>query len=327
LKALITGAGGFLGSAVAVRLLEKGANVCGLARSSYPKIESKGVVMFQGDLANFDATLKAAAGCDIVFHIAAKAGVWGSYQEYYKSNVIGTENVIRACREHGVKKLVYTSTPSITYSGTEEDGIDESAPYAAKFLCHYPATKAEAEKMVLAANGEDLATVALRPHLIWGPGDNNLTPRIIDRGIKGKLRLVGDGSRMVDSVYIDNAALAHILAAEKLDINAQCAGKAYFISNDEPLPMGTLVNKILDAAGLPPVKKKIPVALAYAVGAMSEVVYKILNRKDEPMITRFVARQLSTSHWFNITAAKRDLDYSPTISIDQGMALLKKSLA
>lgn len=323
MKALVTGAGGFLGGGITRMILERGGEVRGLARSDYPEMEALGVDMRRGDIADQGTVINAARGCDIVFHVAAKAGVWGSRDSYYIPNVVGTMNVIEACRRLNINRLVYTSTPSVTFEGKDENGVNEKAPYAEKYLCHYAATKARAEKRVLAANSKELATVALRPHLIWGPGDNHLVPRIWERGKAGRLKLVDGGKRKVDSVYIDNAVFAHLLAARKLRPGARCAGKAYYISNGQPLPMGVLINKILDAGGIPPVTKNISARTAYVAGAIFEFVYTLLRRKKEPIMTRFVARQLSTAHWFDIRAAKRDFGYTPRVSIKQGLKRLK----
>ncbi len=325
MKALVTGGGGFLGGAIVRMLLDKGDTVRSFSRSSYAELDALGVETVRGDLADSEAVSRAAEGCDTVFHVAAKAGVWGAYDDYYKANVAGTENIIQACGTHGIPKLVYTSTPSVTFKGSE-DGVDESEPYAENFLCHYAATKTVAEKAVLAANSDELATVALRPHLIWGPGDTNLVPRIISRAKSGKLFIIGDGSNKVDSTYIDNAAEAHVLASSALEPGAPCAGKAYFITNGEPLTMRDLLNKILAAAELPKANRSIPPRAAYAIGAVMEAVFGIIGIKQEPKITRFVARQLSTAHWYDISAAKRDFGYEPRVSIDEGMKRLAEWL-
>jgi nucleoside-diphosphate-sugar epimerase len=327
MKALVTGGGGFLGKTIVKQLLTQGDTVRSLSRSAYPELDALGVETVRGDLADEAAVGKAVQGCDIVFHVAAKAGVWGPYEDYYDCNVTGTRNILKACKDHGVSKLVYTSTPSVTFAGKDEEGVDESIGYAETFLNHYAKTKALAEQRVLGANAENLSTVALRPHLIWGPEDNHLVPRVIDRAKKGKLKLVGSGRNLVDSVYVDNAAEAHLLAANALAPEASCAGKAYFITNGEPLPMADLLNKILAAADLPPVTRSVPPAIAYGVGATLEKVYGLLGRPDEPIMTRFVARQLATAHWFDITAAKRDLGYTPRVSIDEGMNRLAAWLA
>ncbi|MFH2202819.1 MAG: NAD-dependent epimerase/dehydratase family protein [Elusimicrobiota bacterium] len=326
-KALVTGGGGFLGSAVCRALRHKGVAVRSFSRGAYPELEQAGVETVRGDLTDPAAVHAAAAGCDIVFHVAAKAGVWGRGEDFRRVNVEGTRSVLEACRAHGIRRLVYTSSPSVVFDGRDIEGGDESLPYAEHYHAHYPATKAEAERLVLRANGRDIATVSLRPHLIWGPGDNHLVPRIIARRRSGALRRITGPVKKVDSVYIDNAAAAHILAAEKLAPGAPSAGKVYFISNDEPLPVWELIDRILMAAHLPPVEKTVSPGLAYAAGAGLEAVYRLLRLGGEPRMTRFLARELSTAHWFDISAARRDLGYRPAVSIQEGLRRLEAALA
>lgn len=326
MKALVTGGGGFLGGALLKRLLAEGWNVNTLQRGDYPNLEQLGVGIFRGDLVNKDIVLKAAENCDVVFHVAAKAGVWGDYTDYYEANVIATENVISTCEQLGIRCLVYTSTPSVVFDGNNEIGINERAEYPREYFNAYQATKAIAERKVIAANSSTLTTVALRPHLIWGPGDRHLVPRVISRAKAGKLKLVGNGQNKVDSCYIDNAVLAHILAANEIMGRGRCAGKVYFISNDEPIAIADLLNRILACAGLPAISKSVPPVLAFTVGAILEKIYALLSIEQEPIMTRFVAKQLSTSHWFDLTAARTDLNYHPTVSIDEGMNALKHYL-
>ncbi|PLY12839.1 MAG: 3-beta hydroxysteroid dehydrogenase [Desulfuromonas sp.] len=327
MKALVTGGGGFLGKAIVKQLLERGDAVRSFSRNPYPELATLGIEHCQGELDDAIAVARAAAGCDIVFHVAAKAGVWGAYEAFYRTNVVGTRNVIDACRAQGVSKLVYTSSPSVVFDGGDMEGVDESVPYPEHFEAFYPQTKAEAEQLVVAANGAQLATVSLRPHLIWGPEDNHLTPRILERGAKGALRRIGERDCLVDTIYIDNAAQAHLQAAEHLDAGSPVAGKVYFISQDEPLPVWEMVDRILAAGGIPPVRGSISPRLAYVVGAVLEKVYGLLRLPGEPRMTRFVARELSTAHWFDISAARRDFGYVPEISIDQGLERLKAWLA
>lgn len=322
MKMLVTGGGGFLGKAIVKRLLQGGHAVTSLCRGDYPELSELGVEIFRGDLANEDIVLKAAQGCDRIYHVAARAGVWGSYNDFYQPNVVGTANILKACQTHQISKLIYTSTPSVIHAGGDVEGIDEAEPYPEHFETHYPATKAMAEKMVLEANGPHLQTVALRPHLIWGPEDNHLVPRIVDRGQRGKLKLVGGGLKLIDSVYIDNAADAHILAGEKLAPGAACAGKSYFITQDAPIPSHQLINGILNAAGLGPVQRSVHPKVAYAAGAMLEGVYNLFGVKSEPLMTRFVAKQLATAHWYDISAAKRDLGYHPNVDTQEGLRRL-----
>ena len=323
----VTGAGGFLGQAICRFLRSANIKVTGFARSEYPELTQMGVTMVQGDITDVNALELAMKKCDLVFHVAAKAGVWGSKKDYFEPNVEGTKNILNICKSLNIEKLVYTSTPSVTFAGIDEAGIDESQPYADTFLNYYAESKAQAEQQVLAANTQSRKTVALRPHLIWGPNDPHLVPRVIARAKAKRLKLVGHKDKLVDTIYVDNAAYAHILAALKLtQAKPCCAGKAYFISNDEPITMASMLNKILDCAKLPPITKRVPIAIAYSVGVILEWFYLTLGKKQEPMMTRFVARQLSTSHYFNISAAKSDLGYQPFISIEEGMIRLKASL-
>ena len=323
LTALVTGGGGFLGLAIVEQLLARGDQVRSLARGAYPGLAERGVRVFRGDLTDPRVVGPACAGCDVVFHVAAKAGIWGRYAAYYEPNVRGTENVLTACLEHGVSRLVYTSSPSVVFDGTSMEGVDESVPYPRTHHSHYAATKALAEQAVLAANGPTLRTLALRPHLIWGPRDNHLVPRIVSQARAGTLRRVGDGTNRVDTTYIDDAARAHLLAANALESNPRAAGRAFFISQGEPTPLWQMVNGILAAAGLPPVSRSVPYAVAWSAGALLEAAYGLLRSPGEPRMTRFVARELSTAHWFDITAARTELGYEPAVSIKEGLRRLE----
>jgi nucleoside-diphosphate-sugar epimerase len=326
MKCLVTGGGGFLGLAVVKQLVERGYAVRTLQRKRYPALETLDVENIHGDITDAATCVHAAEGIDIVLHIAAKPGVWGTYADFHTPNVLGTQNILAACRQTGVKQLIFTSSPSVVFNGADENQITEAAPYAKRYLAHYPKTKAIAEKLILAANSSELATVALRPHLIWGPGDPHLVPRILARARIGRLSMIGNRNNLVDSTYIDNAAFAHILAVEHLAPTAACAGKAYFISNGEPLPMADLIRRILAAAGLATVIPTINPHIAYATGTAMELAHKFLRLKHEPLLTRFVARQLSTAHWFDLSAAKRDLHYQPRVTIDEGMHRLARWL-
>lgn len=323
MKVLVTGGGGFLGKAVVRVFLDQGWQVRSFSRAAHRQLETLGVEHRRGDLADAAAVKSAAAGCDLVCHTAAKAGIWGPFRDFYQVNVQGTTNVIAACREQGIRRLVYTSSPSVVFDGTDMEGADESVPYPEHYHAFYPRTKAEAERLVLQANRPDLATVALRPHLIWGPEDNHLVPRILQRGRQGRLRRIGSKECLVDTIYIDNAARAHLLAAERLHAASPVAGKVYFLSQGEPLPLWTIVDRMLAAAGLPPVTKRISPRAAYALGWFLEKIYAGCRLPGEPPMTRFLASELSTAHWFDISAARRDLGYQPDISIDQGMEHLR----
>jgi len=326
-KVLVTGGAGFLGKEIVKLLLNRGIEVRTLQRGTYTELDELDVEILTGDISDADTVLRASSGCDVIFHTAAKAGVWGSYESYYQPNVVGTRNVLDACKKNNIQTLVYTSSPSVVFGGEDEDGIDESAPYPDHFLSHYSATKAEAEKLVMAANSEKLSTVSLRPHLIWGPGDKHIYPRIIERAKTGRLKLIDNNNKLVDTTYITNAAHAHMLAFDNLMNDKTCTGKTYFISNGEPLPMSEIINRFLKITGMPPITKKVSPNLAYAIGVIMETVYKLLNITSEPFMTRFVAKQLSVAHWYDLSAAKKDLGYQPLVDIDEGMDLLEKSLA
>ena len=331
MNALVTGGGGFLGQAIARQLIARGDHVRSLARGDYPALRADGVETIRGDIVDEGVVVEATRGFDVVFHVAAKAGVWGPYAEYHRANVEGTRAVIAACRRAGVGRLVYTSSPSVVAPPHGDlEGGNESLPYPDHYATAYPATKAEAERLVLAANGPDLRTVSLRPHLIWGPGDNHLIPRIIARARAGKLRRVGNGTNRVDSIYVANAADAHLLAADRLGavgFESAPAGRAYFISQNEPRPLWDLVNGILRAAHLPPVTRSVSPRMAHLAGATLEMVHRLGRLPGEPLMTRFVAHQLSAAHWFDTTAATRDLGYVPTVSIDEGLSRLERWFA
>lgn len=326
MRALITGASGFLGGALARALRARGDAVVALQRGAAPALAALGVDVQCGDIADAEAVIEAAAGCDIVFHVAAKAGHWGRHEDYYRANVRGTRHVLQACRQHGIRRLVHTSTPSVVHAGQDIEGGDERLPYAQRYLAWYPATKAAAEREVLAANGPALATVALRPHLIWGPGDNHLLPRIVARARAGRLRFIGTPGKRIDATYIDNAVAAHIAAGEALQPGAAHAGRAYFVSNGEPIAIEDMINRLLACAGLPPVHARIPFRAAYAIGATLELLWSVLRLRGEPPLTRFVADHLATAHWYDISAAARDFGWRPTVSMAQGFAALEGSL-
>ena len=324
MKILVTGGGGFLGQALCRGLLQRGHEVVSLNRSFYPELQAMGVTQVQGDLADPAVVLKAAEGVAAIFHNAAKAGAWGAYEGYYRANVVGTENVLAACRALAIGRLIYTSTPSVTHRATqpvEGLGADE-VPYGEDLKAPYAATKTIAEQAVLAANSPQLATVALRPRLIWGPGDNNLLPKLAERARQGRLRLVGDGMNKVDTTYIDNAAQAHFDAFEHLAPGAACAGKAYFISNGEPLPMRELLQRLLAAVGAPAPSRNLSFANAYRIGAVCEKLWPWLHLPGEPPITRFLAEQLCTPHWYSMEPARRDFGYVPKVSIAEGLQRL-----
>ncbi len=327
MKALVTGGNGFLGFAIVRALLSRGVQVRTLHRRDDARLRGLGVEVCPGDLADRDVVRDAVAGCEVVFHVAARVGVWGRYEEYYRSNVLGTEHVVNACRREGVRVLVHTSTPSVVFCGRDQENINESQPFPERFYNAYQSTKAAAERCVLTANGADLKTLALRPHLIWGEGDPHLVKRVVERARANRLLLVNGCQKIVDATYIDNAVQAHLLAADCLrKVAPACAGKAYFIANGEPVPMVELLNGIVRAAGLSPVGRSIPAYLAHVLALLMELACRLGVGGREPLLTRFVVSQLTTAHWYDMRAAYRDLGYRATVSTDEGLQRLQRFL-
>jgi nucleoside-diphosphate-sugar epimerase len=325
MKILVTGGGGFVGGYIVERLLARGYAVRSIGRSPQPELVAKGVEVVCGDLTDATAVAAACEGVDAVFHVAARAGVWGSWESFYGPNVIGTRNVLSACRKWQVKRLVYTSTPSVVFNGDSIRGGDESLPYGKNWLCHYAETKALAEQEALAANSEKLQVVALRPHLIFGPGDPHLLPRVVESVKAGRLRIVGDGSAKVDVSYVGNVADAHLDAFDALE-RGKGAGQAYFISQGEPVDLWPWLNSILEGLGQPPLTQKIPLPLAYGIGALCEGVWKVLRRRTDPPITRFVAVELAKDHYFDISKAQHELGYRPRVPMNEALKLTIQDL-
>jgi nucleoside-diphosphate-sugar epimerase len=320
MNALVTGGGGFVGRRLVELLLERGDSVRFLARGKYPEVEALGAEGIQVDLRDKDALNGVMEGIDTVFHVAAKAGVWGPYDEYYGINVQGTMNVLDAAENNGVKRFVYTSTPSVvSYTSDIENG-GQDIPYAQSYAAHYPATKAEAEQMVLTANSEHIATCSLRPHLIFGPRDPHLLPRFVEGALKGRLRIIGEGTNKVDFTYVDNVAWAHIDAALALENHlSPCAGKAYFISNGEPVALWPWFNELLVSLGEPPLKKRLGHKMAKRIFQAVECLYRILPL-GEPLVTGFLADAMARSHWYDMGPAQRDFGYHPRVSMEEAMA-------
>lgn len=295
-------------------------------RGSYPELEALGIETVRGDLCDEAAVRAACDDRDTVFHAGAKVGLWGRAEDYERINVQGTKNVLRACLGTGVSKLVFTGSPSVVFDGRDIEGIDESAPYPEHFDSDYSRTKALAERMVMAADHDRLSTVSLRPHLIWGPGDRHLLPRLVARARSGRLFRIGRESKLIDTIYIDDAVEAHILAAIQLSPLSDLSGKAYFLSSGDPRPLWEIVDRMLASAGLGPVRRSVPKGLALGLAEACEVVWRTLGLCSEPPLTRFLIGQLTTAHWFDIRAAKRDLGWRPRISFEDGMSRLAQWL-
>ena len=321
MRVLVTGCGGFLGSEVVRQLIDRGDQVVGLGRRQYPELAEIGMTLAQGDVRYSHDVNAAVSGTDAVIHTAAIAGVWGPYRGFHETNTLGTQHVIDACRENQVRTLVHCSSPSVTFSGADQTGVDESEPYPDKFLCHYPRTKAAAEQAVLAAHKPGvLATCALRPHLIWGAKDPHLFPRLIERAKKGRLVRIGSGRNLIDTIHVRNAAHAHLLALDKLaegDIDA--GGRAYFLSQGEPVECWDWLSRILTIAGVDVPTKSISFKAAYRIGTLLELASHATFRSSEPPMTRFLASQLAKNHYFDISAARERLGYQPIISVEEGL--------
>lgn len=322
MKIIVTGAGGFLGRNLSAALLSEGHRVWNFSRQNHPTLRAMGVETICGNLQNEADVASAFKGMDAVFHVASRVGIWGDYNEYYRTNVIGTENVIKACRANGITKLIYTSTPSVVFDGGDICGADETKPYARKFYNDYSRTKTTAEQAVLQANDETLSTVALRPHQVIGPDDPHLVPRLVNAAKLGRLKIVGNGRNMVDVTYIQNAVDAHILAFEKLSPQSPVAGQAYFIGQERPVVLWDFINEILRCYNMPPITKKVPAGVAFNIGLFFESWYRLFQINGEPPMTRFVALQFSRSHYFSHEKAKNDFGYDPKISIDQALDLI-----
>jgi nucleoside-diphosphate-sugar epimerase len=327
MTALVTGGGGFLGLYIVEQLVARGERVRVFTRGDYPRLRELGVEIVRGDLRDSQAVAEACWGVETVFHAAAVPGVWGPWKLFYETNTLGTLAVLEGCRRHGVRKLVFTSSPSVVFDGRPHFDADESLPYPDRYLTYYPHSKRLAEEAVLHANGRDgLLTVALRPHLIWGPRDNHLVPRLIRRVKAGRLRRVGDGTNVISMSYVENAAAAHLMAADALCDGSLPAGRAYFINEPEPVLLWDWVDRLLETAGLPPVRKSVSAGTARRVGAVCEAAWKTFRLPGEPPMTRFLAAQLSESHSYSVKAAERDFGYRAVVSVEEGLRRLEPEL-
>ena len=324
MKILVTGGGGFLGSSICRQLAALGHEIIAFQRSPADHLRDESIIPIQGDITSAKQLGAAAEGSQAIVHTAGKAGVWGKPEDYRRINVKGTSNVIEVCRSQSIPILVHTSSPSIVHSGGDIGGADESLPISDHFTAPYPETKAEAEKRVVAANTENLKTVALRPHLIWGPGDPHILPRLAAKASGGTLALPGP-DKIIDTIFVENAAQAHVNALQELQGAARCAGKAYFVTNNEPMPQGEIIRMLLAAIGIDVKIRAVPVGIAKTAGALCETAWRTFGLKSEPPVTRFSVEQLATAHWFDTRAAERDFGYVPAITIAEGLDRLRES--
>jgi len=322
MNAMVTGGGGFIGSALVGELIKKGFKVTSFSQGDYPGLRKIGVKPIRGNLSDQDSVIKASKNIDIIFHVAAKAGSNGDYSEFYETNVTGTENIINACKINKIPYLIFTSSASVVFDGKDIEGSDESLPYPAHPASYYTATKAMAEKLILNANSDSLKTLSLRPHLVYGPGDNHLLPGIILKAAYGRLRRIGNCRNIVDVSYIDNVVAAHINAAQAILNDPDTGGQAYFISNGEPVLLWDFLDMILQVSGLGPVKKSVPVWIAMVISHLTQTFHEVFYKDQESLITPFIVSELVHSHWFNINKARKYLNYNPVISNSEGLKRL-----
>ena len=321
MKVLLTGASSLMGVGVAEALLRRGDAVVAFQRSAGAALPPE-VEQALGDVRDADAVQRAAAGCDAVIHLAARVGVVGERHEYESINVGGTGNVVDAVRRHGIERLVHVSSPSVAHGGEPIVGGAADPAIDDHGAAWYPATKAVAERIALGAASMDRGVVAVRPHLVWGPGDTQLVGRIVERARAGRLALVGGGRALVDTTYAANAVLALVAALDAVRPGARCSGRPYVIANAEPRPIREILEGICTAAGAPFAPRDVPLAAARRLGSAIERLWPVTGRADEPPLTRFLADQLGTAHWFDPRPARDDLGWTPTVTIDEGMAAL-----
>jgi nucleoside-diphosphate-sugar epimerase len=318
MKAVVTGGGGFVGAALCRRLKDLGHDVTALGRRPHAELSAEGIRTAIQDLAAPQAEAALAAvfsGAQCVFHTAAHVKMWGPREAFVRGNLLATQNVIAACRAAGVARLVFTSSPSVVATDHDLRGIDESQPYPARYKAFYPETKAAAERAVLDAHGHGLKTLALRPHLIFGPGDTNLVPTILKRARAGRLVQVGDGTNLVDLTLIHDCVAAHVLAAEALDARPTAGGRAYFISQGTPVRLWEWIGRVLALHGLPPVRRRLSAATAQFLATMAEGAWRTFGLTSDPPLTRFLTEEMATDHYFDISAARRELGFDPSCTV------------
>lgn len=321
-RVLVTGCSSLIGVGVAAVLAARGDEVVAFQRSWSDDLATLGVEQRLGDIRNPETVADAAEGCDAVVHLAAKVGVVGSWEDYRAINVDGTGNVLAALGVHEIQRLVYVSSPSVSHGGEPIVGGGADAPVLGRTHAWYPESKAIAEVMALAAASDSVGVVAIRPHLVWGPGDTQLVGRIVERAATGRLVLVSGGRALVDTTYVDNAASALVAALDAVHPGAVCSGRAYVVSNGEPRTIHELVEGICRAAGVEFAPRNVSLRVGRVVGALVERAWPLLRRSGEPPLTEFLAEQLGTAHWFDPRPVRDDLGWVPHVSVDEGLRRL-----
>ncbi len=322
MRVLVTGASGLLGRSVAEELARSGHDVRTFQRRPSGVTGAHDVLGSVTSRADIDRALAGTDSIDAIVHLAAKVSLAGDPAEFDAVNVEGTRSLIAAAAEAGVGRFVYVSSPSVAHAGASIVGEDAGPADPAAARGDYARTKAEAEILALAADSEPMRVVAIRPHLVWGPGDTQLIARIVERARAGRLPLLGHGAALIDTTYIDNAASAIAAAVERAD---DVHGNAYVVTNGEPRPVAELLAGICAAAGVRAPGWRVPAGLARAAGGAIEAVWRVRPGADEPPMTRFLAEQLSTAHWFDQRRTRADLQWTPSVSLDEGLRRLAAS--
>ncbi|MEY3557489.1 MAG: hypothetical protein RL374_195 [Actinomycetota bacterium] len=326
MKVLVTGTGSLLLGGIASELVRRGDDVVCLQRRPSVFVGHQDAREVLADIRDADAVAHAALGCDAIIHGAARVGIVGSQKDFYDANVTGTRNILQAAERQSISRLVFVSTPSVAHTGDSLIGTPAGEAEIGRSRSYYAESKAIAERTVLNARNEHLAVVAIRPHLVWGPGDVQLVGRIVDRAASGRLAVIGTGNALVDSTYIDNAISAHIAALDALRIGSACDGKAYVVSNGEPRTVNELMRSMCESSGVPFEPRHLSLALGVRLGSLIERLWPLV-RSSEPPLTRFIAEQLGTAHWFDQREVQQDLQWSPHVSIDEGFQRLTQWFA
>ena len=324
MKVLVTGARSLLAEQGVRRLLQRGDEVVVLQRTGSAVADEFGLEQHLGDVVDTGVVAGAMAGVDAVIHAAARVGVVGTRQQFFETNVVGTRVVLAAAREAGVARFVYVSSPSVAHTGNALVGCSAQPADPRHAKGDYSKSKALAEQETLAADGSGITTIAVRPHLVWGPGDTQLVGRIVERARQGRAALVAGGRPLIDTTYLDNAADALVAAMDRADAGH---GRAFIVSNGEPRTVEELVTRICLAAGVPPPSRSVPRGVAWLAGAAAETAWKVSGRDDDPPMTRFIAGQLGTAHWFDLRETQAVLQWRPAVSLDEGFARLAASFA
>ena len=325
MKVLVTGASGMLGGAVADALADRGDTVTLLQR----RPSGRGYPEVLADVADPGAVRAAVAGQDAVVHLAAKVDITGRRRDYVRTNVTGTATVLEACRAAGVPRVVHVSSPSVAHTGTALVGAGAGAADPVRARGHYARSKAAAERLALAAAAAPgaPAVVAVRPHLVWGPGDSQLVGRIVERARAGRLFTIGSGAALIDTTYVGNAADALLAAVDRCE---RLNGETFVVCNGEPRPVAELLASICRAAGVSPPRLSLPPVVARVAGSLVDAAWAALpglRRIGEPPVTRFLAEQLSTAHWFDQRRTRQALGWTPRVGLDAALAALAASYA